>query len=316
MLKYIYYNLIKLISNIIKFMPLKSNFFDKVFFNIALIHFENTKKNYNEITSLFETEYKVFSQNGEDGILNYILHNLRILNPNFFEIGVGDYRESNTRFIYQKYHSKGVIIDCLPNLKQKIKSHVNLWKGDLTVIEEMITSENIDDILKKSLNFELDIFSIDIDGIDYWIIEKLPKNISKIFIAEYNSNFGHELCISVPNINDFNRTKYHHSNLCYGMSLRALIDLMEKKNYYFLGTNLQKNNAFFISKDYTKEKYFPNIEIGNIENYCNSNIRESRDQKGSLTFLTGKKKIEAIKECEIINLKDDNYKKTLIKDLI
>ena len=43
------------------------------------------------------------------------------------------------------------------------------------------------------------------------------------------------------------------------MSLRALIDLMEKKNYYFLGTNLQKNNAFFISKDYTKEKYFPNI---------------------------------------------------------
>ena len=193
---------------------------------------------------------------------------------------------------------------------------MNLWKGDLTVIEEMITSENIDDILKTSLNFELDIFSIDIDGIDYWIIEKLPKNISKIFIAEYNSNFGHELCISVPNINDFNRTKYHHSNLCYGMSLRALIDLMEKKNYYFLGTNLQKNNAFFISKDYTKEKYFPNIELENIENYCNSNIRESRDQKGFLTFLTGKKKIEAIKECEIINLKDDSYKKTLIKDLI
>ena len=214
-------------------MPLKSNFFDKVFFNIALIHFENTKKNYSEITSLFETEYKVFSQNGEDGILNYILHNLKILNPNFFEIGVGDYRESNTRFIYQKYHSKGVIIDCLPNLKQKIKSHVNLWKGDLNVIEEMITSENIDDILKTSLNFELDIFSIDIDGIDYWIIEKLPKNISKIFIAEYNSNFGHELCISVPNINDFNRTKYHHSNLCYGMSLRALIDLMEKKKLLF-----------------------------------------------------------------------------------
>ena len=180
----------------------------------------------------------------------------------------------------------------------------------------MVTSENIENILKENLNFKLDIFSIDIDGIDYWIIEKLPKNISKIFIAEYNSNFGHELCISVPNINDFNRTKYHHSNLCYGMSLRALIEIMEKKNFYFLGTNLQKNNAFFISKDFLKEKYFPNIELSDIKNYCNSNIRESRDQKGRLTYLTGKRKIEIIQECEVINLKDENYKKTIIKDLI
>ena len=76
MLKYFYFNLIKLISNIIKFTPLKSNFFDKVFFNIALVHFEQNKKNYDKIKSLFEAEYKVFSQNGEDGILNYILNNL------------------------------------------------------------------------------------------------------------------------------------------------------------------------------------------------------------------------------------------------
>tara|TARA_B100000989_G_C19511182_1_gene459155 strand:- start:871 stop:1821 length:951 start_codon:yes stop_codon:yes gene_type:complete len=316
MLKYFYYYLIKSIANIVKISNIKNNFFDKIFFNIGLIYFEKTKRKYRDVKSLFDVEYKVFSQNGEDGILDYIITCLNIKNPNFFEIGVGDYRESNTRFIYQKYHSKGVIIDCLPNLKQKIKHHVNLWKGHLKVIEDMVTSENIENILKENLNFELDIFSIDIDGIDYWIIDKLPKNISKIFIAEYNSNFGHELHVSVPNINDFNRTKYHHSNLCYGMSLRALIKLMEKKNFYFLGTNLQKNNAFFISKDFLKEKYFPNIELSNSEDYCNSNIRESRNQKGSLTYLTGKRKIEAIQECEVIDLKDDNYKKTLIKDLI
>ena len=82
------------------------------------------------------------------------------------------------------------------------------------------------------------------------------------------------------------------------MSLRALIEIMEKKNFYFLGTNLQKNNAFFISKDFLKEKYFPNIELSDIKNYCNSNIRESRDQKGRLTYLTGKRKIEIIQECD------------------
>ena len=35
----------------------------------------------------FYNKYKkdIYSQNGEDGILNYILHNLKILNPNFFK---------------------------------------------------------------------------------------------------------------------------------------------------------------------------------------------------------------------------------------
>ena len=69
-----------------------------------MTHFENAKKNYDKITSLVEAEYKVFSQNGEDGILNYILHNLRVLNPNFFEIGVGDYRIQ-----YKIYLSKNII---------------------------------------------------------------------------------------------------------------------------------------------------------------------------------------------------------------
>ena len=61
--------------------------------------------------------------------------------------------------------------------------------------------------------------------------------ISKIFIAEYNSVFGDEFDISVPNINNFNRKEYHYSSLCYGMSLKALIRIMKEKDYYFIGTN-------------------------------------------------------------------------------
>ena len=97
----------------------------------------------------------------------------------------------------------------------------------------MITSKNIEKIFNEYLDYKLDIFSIDIDGIDYWIIDKIPKNISKIVVAEYNSNFGHELNITVPDLDNFNRTKYHYSNLCYGMSLKALIDIMKKKEFYF-----------------------------------------------------------------------------------
>jgi len=56
--------------------------------------------------------------------------------------------------------------------------------------------------------------------------------------------------ITIPNIDNFNRTKYHYSNLCFGASLKALIKLMKKKNYVFLGTDLHSINAFFVQKKY------------------------------------------------------------------
>jgi len=123
-----------------------------------------------------------------------------------------------------------------------------------------------------------------------------------------------EINITVPNIDGFDRTKYHYSNLCYGMSLRALIEIMKKKNYYFLGTNLQKMNAFFISNDFPKHKFFKNIKFSNLDEYCNSNIRDSRDKNYSLNFLSGQKKLKEIEDCQVINLNDNKLVK--IKELL
>ena len=185
-----------------------------------------------------------------------MVHQLDIPSPNFVEIGIGNYRESNTRFLYNRVHSKGLIIDRLDQLHMRVKPYVNLWKGDLRIHQKMVTAENINETLSKYCDYDIDIFSIDIDGIDYWVISKLKPNISKIFVAEYNPVFGSDLEITVPNIDGFDRTNYHYSNLCYGLSLKALIKLMEEKNYYFLGTNLQKMNAFFISNNLKKESFF------------------------------------------------------------
>ena len=100
------------------------------------------------------------------------------------------------------------------------------------------------------------------------------------------------------------------------MSLKALINIMNKKNYYFIGTNTQKNNAFFISKDYAKEKFFKNIKIKNLNSYTNSNIRESLDKNSNLSYLTGDEKIKEIHDCKVINLKNDENKLVQLKDLL
>ena len=81
---------------------------------------------------------------------------------------------------------------------------------------------------------DLDLFSLDIDGIDYWILNKLPNNFSKIAIIEYNPVFGWDMEVSVLNIDNFDRTKYHYSNLCFGMSLKAAIKIMENKTSILL----------------------------------------------------------------------------------
>lgn len=295
----------------VKKLRLDIYLFDKIMFCVGQVQISQNKNKYEEITDLTETEVKIFSQNGEDGIINYLVDKLKLNNKNFVEIGVGNYRESNTRFLYNTYHPKGLIIDCIDGMEKKVKPFVNLWKGDLRICNKQINSDNILDTLNQECDYEIDIFSIDIDSVDYWIIEKLKKNISKIFVAEYNPVFGSEFEVTVPNISGFERNKYHYSNLCYGMSLRALINLMDKKNYYFIGTNLQKINAFFISKDFNKEEFFKNIKIKDLDNYTNSNIRDSRDKNNNLSYLSGDKKFKEIEECRVINLKDN--KNTLVQ---
>ena len=280
-------------------------------------HFIKARTDYKNIESLSDTEFKIYSQNGEDGILDYLIFSLGIKRPKFIEIGIGDYSESNSRFIFERTSSKGMVIDSILDLEKKIKKRIKVWKGDLKIVNKEINSKNALDILKKDemLN-DLDLFSIDIDGIDYWVLDKLPKFFSKIVVLEYNPTFGFELEITVPNIPNFNRTEYHYSNLCFGMSLKAAINLMDKKGFYFVGSNFLKNNAFFVSKKYKKKKYFKNLKIDNSKSNVDSNFRESRDLNNKLNYLNGNKKIKEILNCKVVNLENRKKKIVKIRDLL
>ena len=309
----------KLFVNFLRILNLKKSFSNKLNFNIGLNSLIHNKKFYESAKNINEVELKINSQNGEDGIIDFLTYKLNILKTNFVEIGVGEYIEANTRFLYDRYHPRGLIIDCIKDLKNKVSSNVNLWKGELNIVEHSVNADNINKILKDNCNFEIDLFSLDIDSIDYWIIERLEPKISKIFIAEYNSVFGDKYDVSVPNLEKFDRASYHHSGLCYGMSLRALVRLMKNKGFYFIGTNTLKNNAFFINEDYPLKDYFINfneIDYLDLETYTDSNFSESRDRSGKLNYLRGKSRLEEIKECEIIDFSDNNGTLKKIKNII
>jgi len=273
---------------------------------------------YDSASLLEDVEIKVFSQNGEDGIIDYLVKKLRIKKPNFIEIGIQDYSESNTRFLYEQYYSSGLVIDSQINLREKVlSSGLNLWKGDLRIVEKFVSSKNIKEVILENCDFNVDIFSIDIDGIDYWVLNNLPDTIKpKIIIVEYNSIFGHDLEVTVPDIDNFSRDSYHFSNLCYGASLKAYVNLMKIRGYYLLGVNRLRNNAFFISNNYSKETYFSNIKKLSMEECTNSLFRESRSLDGNLNYLSVKDRKKQIDDCELIDLSKNIFSKIRFKDLL
>ena len=63
--------------------------------------------------------------------------------------------------------------------KIKLKN-IKMWTGDLKIVENYINSKNLIKILEENdfMN-DIDFFSLDIDGVDYWILEKLPDNFFK-----------------------------------------------------------------------------------------------------------------------------------------
>ena len=246
-------------------------------------------------------EFKVFSQNGEDGIIQFLIQNTEIKNKIFVEFGVETYKEANTKFLLLNNGWSGLIIDGDKDAMEKIASSDLHWKYDLKSIGNFITKDNINEIIKSAgIEGEIGLLSVDIDGNDYWVFENIDCVNPQILIMEYNSMFGDIHKISVPYDENFVRSQKHYSNLYYGASIAALCDIANKKGYDLVGSNSFGNNLFFIRYDCNKLK----IKLTPKEAYVKSKFRESRDENGKLTFLSHKEGLELIKNEPVVNIED------------
>ncbi len=260
-------------------------------------------------SNINDFEYKIFSQFGDDGIIQYLIKNVAIKNTTFIEFGVGDYDESNTKFLMMNNNWSGFVMDCSAKSINKLQSKNWSWKYDLTCKNVFIDKENINDLLKNTGLSNIGLLSIDIDGNDYHVFNEI--NLSKlnpsIIIIEYNSLFGDKRLISTPYDKNFVRTKAHYSNLFFGASLPALDYLATRKGYSLIGCNLAGNNSYFVRRDLLGEK-IKNLSVEDA--YIGSKFRESRDQEGRLSHIGGRERFKIIKGLSVVNVKT-NKKETL-----
>jgi hypothetical protein len=258
------------------------------------------------VANLQEVEFRVSSQWGQDGIIDWLVERAEIPSAaqTFVEFGVEDYRQSNTRFLLQNRNWRGLVIDGDPAIVKAVESDGLAWRYDLTARPAFITRENINELISGAgFGGEIGLLSIDIDGNDYWVWEALRTIRPIICICEYNAVFGdlHPICI--PYDRHFSRTKAHPSNLYFGASIAAFRLLAARKGYRFVGTTLAGNDAFFVREDYASR--FVDGSLEEIRSLP-SRLRESRDGRGLNSYIGGLERLKQISALEVVNVETSN----------
>lgn len=258
-----------------------------------------THRSMSKPRSIREREFKVFSQFGDDGIIQYLISALAPLPEIFIEFGVQDYRESNTRFLLQHDNWKGLVLEASAREVAAIRRQSVYWRHDLTAVRAFVTRDNVNDLFSANgFSGQIGLLHIDIDGNDYWVWEAVRVVDPVIVIVEYNSVFGPDRALTIPYDPAFARGRAHYSHLYWGCSLTALARLAQTKGYRFIGCNSAGNNAYFVREERAAPLPSPTAQDG----FVASKFRESRSRNGYLNFLGGADRVREIGEMQVFDL--------------
>ena len=237
-------------------------------------------------------EKKIYSQNGEDGIIEFIFSKIGTTNKFLVEFGVGNGFECNTAYLLEKKGWKGLMMDYGSDEKIKIENLIKkgwfyrkfgirhtLRKGikffkklikqyrrsrhfQYDIKKEKITVENIEELFQKyNVPIFFDLLSIDIDFNDYWVWKAITNYHPRVVVIEYNSSIPPTESRVVP----YDPEAVWDGTNYFGASLLALQNLGNEKGYTLVGCDSNGVNAFFCKSELVKE-----IKIKPIRNLYKS----------------------------------------------
>jgi hypothetical protein len=234
-------------------------------------------------------EFSGFSQSGEDGIIDYLCSRMTAHNRFFFEIGSANGLENCTAWLALARGYGGVMVDGSSQLTEQCRQMLNDRLWNVYVANLMVDLENVESLMKMCPYDDPDIFAIDIDGIDYYILKSILAlgYRPKVIVAEYNSVFGPKRSVTVPYRKSFNRWSDHASGLFYGVSISALRKLLNQYGYKFVTVTSSGINAFFINPSVFPQMFVDRIrgiEFRDNLGDLNGATRPFRDATGALTL--------------------------------
>ena len=101
-------------------------------------------------------------------------------------------------------------------------------------------------------NNHIDFLSIDIDGNDYWVLEKIDINNVNVLCSEYNPWIGNITQKVMPYSKDFT----YEYDYYFGASLHSYVNLLNSNDFDLIAIDSSGTNAFYV-----KKKLSENFEI-------------------------------------------------------
>ena len=195
---------------------------------------------------------KIYSQTDEDGIIEAIFNKIPH-NNTFLEIGIQTGVECNTLFLLLKGW-RGAWIEGSEKYCNIIEKNLGgrSFKNKLNVVNSFIDRDNILKVFQDAHQFfnvqEIDFFSLDIDGNDYYIMEALLNNkvYPKVVCVEYNAKFAPPLSFNIK----YNKDHVWDYSDYMGCSLQCYTNLFNSHNYTLVCCNLPGINAFYVRNDF------------------------------------------------------------------
>ena len=200
-----------------------------------------------------------YSDDGEDGVLDYIFQYINITNRFAVDIGCAHgYGGSHIRHLANKYNMDSTELDYNQDWNPMHPRVKQVW----------VTPNNICEILHLSETpKEFDLLSLDVDSTDYYILKEIlgTKYRFKVAIIEYNPIFKYDESYArkydisrLDDVDYIQQNALKNSTSSYGASLMAYSKLMKRAGYelvHAFGKNslMESNNAIFIHKDFLSD---------------------------------------------------------------
>lgn len=223
---------------------------------------------------LLKFRSNVYSQNGEDGVIEEILRRLGIEKGSFVEFGAWDGIHLSNSFRLLKTGWEGVYIEGDPSKFDDLDQNMKSFRDRVVLLRQYVESEGenkLDKLLAKTpLKKNFEMLSIDIDSYDWQVWERLKAYKPKIVIIEINSS----LPVGV--------LQTHRGPSAQGSSFTSTLDLGREKGYSLV---CHTGNLIFVDNELVGKLCLPGKDLQYPESlFLNSWVRNASSKNKKWRF--------------------------------
>ena len=253
-------------------------------------------------------EFRVFSQFGEDGIIQFLVQRVPIDRRVFVEFGVEDYRESNTRFLLVHDNWRGLILDAGTTHRRSSKTPARL-AHDVDALTAFIDRDNINDVIRRGRNRGRHRPALDRHRRQRLLgarrdRRRRPADPRRRVQQHLRSGARRHRAVRPalrPRVRSTTRTSTGERR--WRRSLKPPSGRARAR-----GSNRAGNNAFFVRRDVLGD--IP--ERGVADCWRPAQFRESRGTDGELTYLSDDgEKLRLLRDLPLVDLDGDGAERTV-----